>query len=153
MTATAIGRFMAERGVDDYEALWRWSVEDLEGFWAAVWEFCGVQASVPYRPVLSSHQMPGARWFEGARLSYAEHALGRRGGAAAVVGVSHRPQPPKTDAPLSRRRRELHRTGEPVAVRRCQCRRGRGPQLPQAARPSSDSRGSTSSTKRWYWPS
>ena len=33
-----MARFMAERGVEDYAALWRWSVEDLEGFWAAIWE-------------------------------------------------------------------------------------------------------------------
>lgn len=74
-------------GFDDYDSLRRWSVEDLEGFWSAVWEFCGVRASVPYERVLSSQDMPGARWFEGALLSYAEHAL-RGSGPAALVGVS-----------------------------------------------------------------
>jgi acetoacetyl-CoA synthetase len=87
---TAIERLMAERGFDpaDYDGLWRWSVDDLEGFWAAVWSRCGVRASLPYERVLSSEDMPGARWFEGARLSYAEHALARQGDGAAVVGVS-----------------------------------------------------------------
>ncbi len=59
----------------DYEELWRWSVAELEQFWAGIWEFCGVRASQPYTRVLSSHEMPGARWFEGARLNYAENLL------------------------------------------------------------------------------
>jgi len=84
---SAIERFAARRGFADYASLWRWSVEDLEGFWSSLWEFCDVRASVPYERVLSSRDMPGARWFEGARLSYAEHAL-RGSGSAALVGVS-----------------------------------------------------------------
>ena len=59
----------------DYDELWRWSVEEIEDFWAAIWEFCGVRASKPYEQVLSSHEMPGARWFEGAELNYAENVL------------------------------------------------------------------------------
>jgi acetoacetyl-CoA synthetase len=59
----------------DYEQLWRWSVEELEEFWAAVWEFCGVRCSAPYERVLAAREMPGARWFEGARLNYAENLL------------------------------------------------------------------------------
>ena len=59
----------------DYDELWRWSVDELERFWADVWEFCGVRASRPYERVLASRAMPGARWFEGARLNYAENLL------------------------------------------------------------------------------
>jgi acetoacetyl-CoA synthetase len=59
----------------DYDELWRWSVDELEQFWADVWEFCGVRASQPYERVLASREMPGARWFEGARLNYAENLL------------------------------------------------------------------------------
>ena len=78
-------RFMRwlDRGVDDYDALWRWSVEDLEGFWAAVWEYFGVEGS--YERVLASREMPGARWFTGARLNYAEHVFrGKDPGAPAI---------------------------------------------------------------------
>jgi acetoacetyl-CoA synthetase len=94
---TRIGRFLAwlaqERGVrlDDYPALHAWSVTDLEGFWSAVWEFSGVESTTPYERVLSSHEMPGVRWFEGARLNYAAHALragGDRGAAPALVARS-----------------------------------------------------------------
>jgi acetoacetyl-CoA synthetase len=63
------------RELDDYEQLWRWSVDRLEEFWADIWEFCGVRASKPYERVLSSHELPGARWFEGAQLNYAENLL------------------------------------------------------------------------------
>ncbi|OUM90111.1 MAG: acetoacetate-CoA ligase [Bacillus thermozeamaize] len=58
---------------DDYHALWQWSVDQLEDFWETVWEYTQVQASVPYTKVLEKREMPGARWFTGARLNYAEH--------------------------------------------------------------------------------
>jgi acetoacetyl-CoA synthetase len=56
-----------------YHDLWAWSVSDLEGFWGSIWEYYGVGAHQSYTRVLSSREMPGARWFEGARLNYAEH--------------------------------------------------------------------------------
>ena len=60
-----------------YDALWRWSVTDLDGFWGAVWDYCRVQASTAPTAVLGRRTMPGADWFPGARLNYAEHILGR----------------------------------------------------------------------------
>jgi acetoacetyl-CoA synthetase len=72
-------RFMrwlgAERGIelDGYESLWRWSVDEIEDFWASIWEYFGVEAEQPYERVLGSRAMPGAEWFPGARLSYAQH--------------------------------------------------------------------------------
>ena len=77
---------MTQHGFDTYPELWQWSVDDLEAFWAAVWDWCGVRGS--YDRVLSSRAMPGARWFEGAALSYAEHALASSGNGPAIVGVS-----------------------------------------------------------------
>jgi acetoacetyl-CoA synthetase len=59
----------------NYPDLWRWSVTDLEAFWGALWEYCDVRPSVPYQKVLGRSEMPGADWFPGARLNYAEHAL------------------------------------------------------------------------------
>jgi acetoacetyl-CoA synthetase len=75
------------RAFASYEELWRWSVEELEAFWADVWEFCGVHASKPHERVLASHEMPGTRWFEGAELNYAENLLADRD--AATVAVLH----------------------------------------------------------------
>jgi acetoacetyl-CoA synthetase len=74
----------------DYDELWHWSVAELEDFWAAIWEFCGVRASKPYERVLGSHQMPGANWFSGAELNYAENVLlaDRAADAVAVLHAS-----------------------------------------------------------------
>lgn len=58
-----------------YDDLWRWSVSDLDGFWGAVWDFFGVIADEPYTEVLAGRSMPGAEWFPGTRVNYAEHAL------------------------------------------------------------------------------
>ncbi len=64
-------------GVDtsDYAALHAWSVSDLDAFWAAAAEFLGVRFSTPPTAVLGSREMPGAEWFPGSTLNYAEHAL------------------------------------------------------------------------------
>jgi len=69
----------SERGLDfaDYESLRRWSVADLRAFWGSIWHYYQVQASTPYTNVLGEGGMPGARWFGGARLNYAEHVLRR----------------------------------------------------------------------------
>jgi acetoacetyl-CoA synthetase len=59
----------------NYDALWRWSVADVEVFWGAFVEFAGVRFHAVPRRVLADASMPGARWFPGATLNYAEHAL------------------------------------------------------------------------------
>jgi acetoacetyl-CoA synthetase len=77
-----------------YAELWQWSVDDLESFWASIWEFCDVRASAPYERVLGSSAMPGARWFPGARLNFAEHVFrARPAGAVAIVHASERGEP------------------------------------------------------------
>ena len=73
--------------LEDYADLWQWSVDELEGFWASIWEYFEVEASEPYERVLTTHEMPGAAWFPGARLSYAEHAFRRR--ADSEVAIRH----------------------------------------------------------------
>lgn len=89
---TAFARWLErERGVaaGDYNALWRWSVEHLEEFWAAVAERFGVRFQTPPERVLDARRMPGARWFEGARLNYAQRIFaGRDPGALALQHAS-----------------------------------------------------------------
>jgi acetoacetyl-CoA synthetase len=65
------------RGVDapDYPALHAWSVRDLDGFWSAVAEFLGVRWHDRPTATLGSREMPGAQWFPGGTLNYAEHVL------------------------------------------------------------------------------
>jgi acetoacetyl-CoA synthetase len=78
----------ATRGIafDDYDALWRWSVTDLDGFWRSVWDYADVQS--PDRPetVLAERRMPGAMWFPGTRVNYAREVL-RHVDAAHAAGV------------------------------------------------------------------
>ncbi len=71
------GWLAATRGVvvADYDGLWRWSVADVEEFWGAFVEFAGVRFHTAPRRVLADASMPGAQWFPGATLNYAEHAL------------------------------------------------------------------------------
>jgi acetoacetyl-CoA synthetase len=75
------------RGFASYDELWRWSVEDVEAFWASLWDWFEIDASVPYERVLGRREMPGAEWFPGARLSYVEHMF--RGHADDAVALVH----------------------------------------------------------------
>ena len=78
-----------ERGLAfaDYHELWQWSVDDLDAFWSAIWEFFDVQADGEPRPVLASRAMPGAQWFPDTRLNYAEHVF--RGKGDDEVAILH----------------------------------------------------------------
>ena len=91
----AFGRFVTDRTGAEfgrYLDLWRWSVDHLDEFWRAVWDFYDVTADGSHQVALAeSAAMPGARWFPGTRLNYAEHALRHRPGdddAVAVTAVS-----------------------------------------------------------------
>jgi acetoacetyl-CoA synthetase len=77
----------AERGLrfDDYDQLWRWSVDDLEAFWTSIWDFFDVQADGGFERALGSREMPGAEWFTGTSLNYAEHVFAGRDDAEAAI--------------------------------------------------------------------
>ncbi len=107
-TMTRFMRWACERHgrrFADYEELRRWSLQELEEFWADIWSFCGVRASQPYERVLDSRAMPGTRWFAGAQLNYAENMLlrDRRAEQVAVLHASElRPLQELTWGELSR---------------------------------------------------
>jgi acetoacetyl-CoA synthetase len=81
LETSRMGRYMTwlreNRGLtfDDYAALWEWSVSDLAGFWSSIWDYFAIQAHTPPTAVLPDPTMPGAKWFPGATLNYAEHVL------------------------------------------------------------------------------
>ena len=85
---TAFIRWLRQtRGLSfaNYMELWQWSVRDVEAFWGAVWEYFEIKAT-PYTRVLAERAMPGAEWFAGARLNYAENVLrGARHGPVALL--------------------------------------------------------------------
>jgi acetoacetyl-CoA synthetase len=80
-----------ERGLqfEHYSAMWKWSVTEVEDFWQAMWDYFGVQSAAPHTRVLGKRTMPGAEWFPGARLNYAEHVLrDERAGMDALLFMS-----------------------------------------------------------------
>jgi acetoacetyl-CoA synthetase len=73
---------------ESYLDLWRWSVEQLDDFWAAVWDHFDVRSPTPYRAVRDG-AMPSVRWFDGAQVSYVEHLFrDRPDDAVAIVDVA-----------------------------------------------------------------
>jgi len=88
---TAYRRWLDDRGVrlgPDYNEMWRWSVGDLEEFWASIWNYYDIDASTSYDAVLPDPVMPGTVWFPGATLNYAQHVLRYDGGdGPALVAV------------------------------------------------------------------
>ncbi|MDQ1331437.1 MAG: acetoacetyl-CoA synthetase, partial [Thermodesulfobacteriota bacterium] len=70
----------------EYKDLYQWSVENISDFWASMWDFAGITASKPYDRVIDDvKKMPGAKWFEGARLNFAENLLRYRDGQTALI--------------------------------------------------------------------
>ena len=86
-------RFMAavnrEHGLtlDGYDALYDWSIADIPAFWEALWRFLDIKHSAPYASVLEDPRMPGATWFKGARLNFAENLLRYRDDRPALVSI------------------------------------------------------------------
>ncbi len=83
-------RFVGEtRGLEfsDYNAMWRWSIDDLEGFWNAIWDFFDLRASVRPEKLLVKRQMPDMEWGTGGRLNYAENILKHVDGRADALAL------------------------------------------------------------------
>ena len=71
---------------DDYNGLYQWSIDHIPEFWKEMWAFAAIKASVPYTTVVDdAAKMPGARWFDGARLNFAENLLRFRDDRPALV--------------------------------------------------------------------
>jgi len=84
----AYQRWLADRHglhFHDYDALWRWSTTDLRAFWASIWDYFAVQSPSAHSTVLVEEKMPGAQWFPGARVNYAQQVL-RHADAAHAAG-------------------------------------------------------------------
>jgi len=70
---------------DGYDALWRWSVSDLPAFWGSIWDYFDLRSPTPIGAVLADEKMPGARWFTGAQVNYAQQVF-RHADAAHAAG-------------------------------------------------------------------
>ena len=71
---------------DSYDALWRWSVTELDAFWQSIWDYASIESPTPHTAVLAESRMPGARWFPGAQVNYAREVL-RHVDAAHAAGM------------------------------------------------------------------
>ena len=87
-TITRYQRWLqAQRGLSfaSYEEMWRWSITDLDGFWRSIWDYFDIQSPTPFTAVLADERMPGAVWFPGAQLNYAQQVF-RHADAAHAAG-------------------------------------------------------------------
>jgi acetoacetyl-CoA synthetase len=82
----------AQRGLDfavddeaGYDRLWRWSTTDLDAFWRSIWDFFDLRSPTPVATVLADARMPGARWFPGVQVNYAQQVM-RHADAAHAAG-------------------------------------------------------------------
>ncbi|MDH6592160.1 acetoacetyl-CoA synthetase [Variovorax sp. TBS-050B] len=71
---------------DSYDALWRWSVTELDAFWQSIWDYMGMRSPTPHTAVLAEARMPGAKWFPGAQVNYVREVL-RHAEAAHAAGM------------------------------------------------------------------
>jgi acetoacetyl-CoA synthetase len=84
-----LARYMRDRGFGSYDELWAWSVSDLDGFWRSLWELYEVGPAPSV--VLARDEMPGAEWFPGVSLNYAERVFRGRSGVAIVHASESQP--------------------------------------------------------------
>jgi acetoacetyl-CoA synthetase len=107
----------AKRGLsfDSYDALWRWSITDLDAFWQSIWDYFDLQSPHRTQRCWPQRAMPGAQWFPGAQVNYAQQVL-RHVDAAHACGLFRHPQPQR-EKPGWRTapRIELARTARQVA--------------------------------------
>ncbi|MDD3785507.1 MAG: acetyl-coenzyme A synthetase N-terminal domain-containing protein, partial [Hydrogenophaga sp.] len=78
-----------ERGLvfDSYDALWRWSVTDLDAYWQSIWDYFDIESPTPHTAVLARNVMPGAQWFPGAQVNIARQVM-RHVGPAHQAGFA-----------------------------------------------------------------
>ncbi|MBW1974542.1 MAG: acetoacetate--CoA ligase [Deltaproteobacteria bacterium] len=81
------------KNFSSYRELYEWSVDKIADFWATVWDFCGIIASSPYEEVVDDpYKLPGAKWFKGAKLNFAENLLRYRDDRTAIIFVGEQEQ-------------------------------------------------------------
>jgi len=73
--------------ITDYDKLYEWSVNELEDFWEAIWKYSGIKYSKSYDKVLDKRIMPGAKWFQGASLNFAENLLRNKDNITALISL------------------------------------------------------------------
>ena len=135
-----MGRYLAwlaaerELAFATYDDAWRWSVDDPGAFWQSVWDHFDVRSATAPGPALADARMPGARWFPGATLNYAEHVLRDAGTSPAtdpvVLARSQTRGPVDLTADRAARRRSARCRAGLRPARACGAATGSPPSCP-----------------------
>lgn len=86
---------LTDKRIGTYNELYNWSVENIEEFWKSIWVISGINHSQPYENVLTERVMPGAKWFSGAKLNFAENLLRYRDDHTALISYRENHEPKK----------------------------------------------------------
>ena len=79
--------------IKNYQDLYQWSINNTEKFWKAIWEFCDVRYKKSYdKVIVDGDKLPGAKWFVGSKINFAENLLKADDTQLAIIGRSERPQ-------------------------------------------------------------
>jgi acetoacetyl-CoA synthetase len=119
--------WLRERGRDfvDYDSAWRWSVDDLEAFWKTIWDYFDVKARNDPVRILEARKMPGAKWFAGAELNFAEHFFRQRRDGLALV---HKSENDRKEIPWTRLAAQVSSVA--ASLRRMGIRKGESGGIP-----------------------
>ena len=139
INSTNLKRFMDfinkkhEQNFTEYDTLYRWSIDNISDFWSSMWEFADIKASAPYTEVIDDPQkMPGAKWFTGARLNFAENLLRYRDDHVALIFKGEAPASVKmTYAELYKEVAQVARSLKDAGVREGDRMVGFIPNMPQ----------------------
>lgn len=74
-----------EKKFNDYSSLWNWSVSEPEQFWKAIWDYFDIYSPTPFKDIMTSHDMPGTKWFSGATVNYTEHIFKQRNSSKTAI--------------------------------------------------------------------
>ena len=122
-----------DKDLADYSHLWQWSTENITDFWKEVWNFVGIHSQTPYERVVDDlEQFPGARWFEGAELNFAQNLLRRSDNGIALAFHSEGREPVRmTYAALNNQVAQVAKALEQLGVQPGDRVAGFMPNMPQ----------------------
>ncbi|MEQ9264542.1 MAG: acetoacetate--CoA ligase [Balneolaceae bacterium] len=117
-----------------YQELWAWSNDQLEDFWLSLWEYFGIKSEGEFSKVISDQEMPGTKWFEGAKLSYAEHIFEQYSDDRPALHFKQEGQPVQTTswAELKASVSRVRTYFKSIGIKKGDCIAGYLPNTPEA---------------------
>lgn len=119
---------------ESYEGLWAWSNDQMEEFWLSLWEYFGIKSDGKFSKVVNGLEMPGSKWFEGAKLNYAEHIFEQYSDDRPAL-LFKREDLPKKEIPWADLKTEVSRLRtyfKSIGIKKGDCIAGYLPNIPEA---------------------